>query len=76
MSGLEGQNGNLVLAVSFTGFDPAYVKTLKAVVNAQQKNRTCGLGESFMRDQHFARINVAPEQPARGFSRSQDPKPT
>jgi hypothetical protein len=29
--------------------DPGCVKTLKAVVDAQQKNRICGVGESFMR---------------------------
>jgi hypothetical protein len=28
------------------------VKTLPTVVSAQQKNRTCRLGESFMRQRH------------------------
>jgi hypothetical protein len=52
------------------------VKTLETVVSAQQKNRTYGLGESFMRQRRSARINLAPERLAEWFSHSQDPKPT
>jgi hypothetical protein len=32
------------------GHDLGCVKTLEVVANGQQKNRTCGLGESFMRE--------------------------
>jgi hypothetical protein len=49
------------------------VKTLQPVVCAQQKNRTCGLGESFMRERHSARINLAPERLVDGFSHSLGP---
>jgi len=56
--------------------DPGCVKTLEAVVSAQQKKRTRGLGESFMRERHSIRINLAPERPADWFSHSQDPKQT
>src|SRR5262249_28580125 len=54
--------------------DPGCVKTLEAFVGAQQKNRTCGLSESFMRGQHPVRIYLLPERPAKRFSRSQDPE--
>jgi hypothetical protein len=47
------------------------VKTLQAVVNAQHKNRACSLGDSCVRYQRFARINVARERAAEGFSHSQ-----
>src|SRR5215510_7961617 len=56
--------------------DPGCVKTLEAFVGAQQKNRTCGLSESFMRGRHSVRIYLLPERPAKGFSRSQDPTRT
>jgi hypothetical protein len=49
------------------------VKTLEALVGAQQKNRTGGLSESFMRGRHPVRIYLLPERPAKRFSRSQDP---
>jgi hypothetical protein len=54
-------------------FDPGCVKTLEAFVGAQQKNRTCGLSESFMRGRHRVCIYLLPERPAKRFSRSQDP---
>jgi hypothetical protein len=56
--------------------DLGCVKTLEAAVSAQQENRTCGFGESFMRQRRLSRINLAPERPAEWFSHSQDPKPT
>jgi hypothetical protein len=49
---------------------PGRVKTMEAIVSAQQKNRTYGLGESFMRERHSVRINLAPERPAEWFSHS------
>jgi hypothetical protein len=58
------------------GFDTGCVKTLEAVVSAQQQNRTCGLGESFMRKRHSLRINLAPERSAEWFSHRQDPQAT
>jgi hypothetical protein len=48
--------------------DLGCVKTREEVVSA--------LAKSFMREQHSARINLAPERPADWFSRSQDPKRT
>jgi len=54
-------------------FDPGCVKTLGAIVATQQKNRTGGRGESFMRERHAVRINLAPELPAEWFSHGQDP---
>jgi hypothetical protein len=56
--------------------DLGCVKTLEAFVGAQQKNRTCGLSESFMRGRHPVRIYLLPERPAKRFSRSQDPSAT
>jgi hypothetical protein len=50
------------------------MKTPEAVVSAQQKKRSCGAGESFMRERHSGRINLAPERPAEPFSHSQDPE--
>jgi hypothetical protein len=47
------------------------VKTLEAFVGAQQKNRTCGLSESFMRGRRPVRIYLLSERPAKRFSRSQ-----
>jgi len=41
--------------------DPGCVKTLETVITAQQKNRTCGFGDSLMRERHSVRINLAPE---------------
>jgi hypothetical protein len=41
--------------------DPGCVKTLAAVVSAQQENRTGAVGESFMRQRYFSRINLASE---------------
>jgi hypothetical protein len=66
----------LFAAVHMSLPDPGCVKTLKAFVGAQQKNRTCGLSESFMRGRHPIRIYLLPERPTKRFSRSQDPKRT
>ena len=52
------------------------VKTREAVVSAQQENRTCGVGDSFMREPRSVRINLAPERSAEWFSHSQDPERT
>jgi hypothetical protein len=41
-----------------------------AICVAQQENRTCGLGESFMRERRSARINIAPERFVEWFSLS------
>jgi hypothetical protein len=54
-------------------FDPGCVKTLEPVITAQQKNRTCGFGDSLMRERHSVRINLAPERLAEWFSHNQDP---
>jgi len=54
-------------------FDPGCVKTLGAVISAQQSNRTGAVGESIIRQRHFSRINLAPEWSAQWFSHSQDP---
>jgi hypothetical protein len=62
--------------VGMSASDPGCVKTREAVVSAQQENRTGGLGDSLMREQHSVRINLAPERPAEWFSHSQDPKRT
>ncbi len=43
--------------------DPGRVKTLEAIVGAQQKNRTRGLSESFRRGRHPVRIYRLPERP-------------
>jgi hypothetical protein len=53
--------------------DPGCVKTLEPVSGAQQKIRARGGAESFMRERHSVRIDVAPKQPAEWFSHSQDP---
>jgi hypothetical protein len=55
-------------------YDPGCVKTLEAVASAQQKNRIWDLGESFVRERHSVRINLAPERAAEWFSHSQDPE--
>jgi hypothetical protein len=62
--------------MKFATFDRGCVKTLKAVVGTQQENRSCGLGESSMRELRSIRINLAPRQRAEWFSHSLDPKPT
>ncbi len=49
---------------------PGCVKTVGAVVRAQQKNQTCGLSESLVRERHSVRINLAPERPTEWFSHS------
>ena len=56
--------------------DPGCVKTLETVVRMEEKNRTCDLGESLMRERHSFRINLAPERPTEWFSHSQDPSRT
>jgi hypothetical protein len=43
-----------LMATAANETDPGCVKTLPKVVSAQQKNRTCRLGESFMRKRHSA----------------------
>jgi hypothetical protein len=68
--------GFYMLYLGFSAFDPGCVKTLEAVASTQQEKRTCDPGESFMRERHSVRINLAPERSAGGFSRSQDPKRT
>src|SRR5262245_49894623 len=59
-----GQTGQWSRHGPMAGFDPGCVKTLKAFVGAQQKNRTCGLSESFMRGRHPIRIYLLLERPA------------
>src|SRR5260370_30567653 len=66
--------GLYMLYLGFSAFDPGCVKTLEAVASTQQEKRTCDPGESFMRERHSVRINLAPERSAAGLSRSQDPK--
>jgi hypothetical protein len=56
------------------GVDRPCVKTLEAVVAAQQTNRSCEFGDSFMRQRRFVRINLAPKRSAEWFSRSQGPR--
>jgi hypothetical protein len=70
------RTGHTADITAMTGFDPGCVKTLEAFVGAQQKNRTCGLSESFMRGRHPVRTYLLPERPAKWFSRNQDPKRT
>jgi hypothetical protein len=52
---------------------PGCVKTRRTIVSTQQKKRTCSLGESMLRDQDSARINLALEWPPEWFPHSQDP---
>jgi len=59
-----------------SAYDPGCVKTRTTVIEAQQKSLAYRLGESFMRERHSRRINLAPEYLAECFSRSQDPKQT
>src|SRR5262249_8635188 len=49
--------------LSTAASDPGCVKTLEAIVGAQQKNRTRGLNESFMRGRPSLCINLVPERP-------------
>src|SRR5213080_4604164 len=56
--------------------DPGCVKTLEAIVGAQQKNRSHSLDESFMRGRPSLCTNLVPERPIEWFSHSQDPKQT
>ena len=53
--------------------DPGCVKTLEAIVGAQQKNRSHSLDESFMRGRPSLCTNLVPERPIKWFSHSQDP---
>src|SRR5207244_2611917 len=55
---------------------PGCVKTLEAIVGAQQKNRSHSLDESFMRGRPSLCINLVPERPIEWFSHSQDPTET
>jgi hypothetical protein len=50
-----------------TESDPGCVKTQNAVVGAQHKNRTRGLGEVLIRQRHSVRINLASERSAEWF---------
>src|SRR5438034_11516238 len=59
-----------------TESDPGCVKTLEAIVGAQQKNRSHGLDESFMRGRPSLCTNLVPERPIEWFSHSQDPSRT
>jgi len=52
------------------------VKTLEAIVGAQQKNRSHSLDESFMRGRPSLCTNLVPERPIEWFSHSQDPTET
>src|SRR5438876_5457450 len=52
------------------------VKTLEAIVGAQQKNRSHSLDQSFMRGWPFVCTNLVPERPIEWFSHSQDPNRT
>src|SRR5438094_2419576 len=54
--------------------DPGCVKTLEAIVGAQQKNRCHSLDESFMRGWPSLCTNLVPERPIEWFSHSQDPE--
>jgi hypothetical protein len=45
----------------------ALSKTLKTIVGAQQKYRTCGLGQRFMRLHHLAHTNAVPKQVVEWF---------
>ena len=51
---LSDQSGQrwILARNGLSAFDPGCVKTLPTVVSTQQKNRTCRLGESFMRQRH------------------------
>src|SRR5260370_37791256 len=66
--GERGSDFGLITDAHWPGstslIDPGCVKTREAVVSAQQEDRTCGLGESLMREQHSVRINLVPERPA------------
>jgi hypothetical protein len=44
---------------SKSAYDLGCVKTFEVVVGAQQRNQTCSIDESFMREQRFFRINLA-----------------
>jgi hypothetical protein len=57
-------------------FDLGGVKTLEAVVSAQQRNRTFSPDESFMREPDGFRINLAIDWPTESFSHSLDPERT
>src|SRR5436190_18650161 len=73
MSALRGKadmpNGQREVA-----YDPGCVKTLEAIVGAQQRNRSHSLDESFMRGRPSLCTNLVPERPIEWFSHSQDPK--
>ena len=56
-----------------SGITPC-VKTLEAIVGAQQKNRSHSLDESFMRGRPSLCTNLVPERPIEWFSHSQDPE--
>jgi hypothetical protein len=55
----RGKARKYLLYRSITGHDPGCVKTVEAVVSAQEQNQTCGFGESFMRERQLVRINLA-----------------
>jgi hypothetical protein len=52
-------------------FELGDMEALETVIHAQQKKRTCGLGEIL---QHSTRFKLAPERVAEWFSHSHDPQ--
>src|SRR5947207_8030033 len=74
MSAVEGRPA-VSSSAATSHFDPGCVKTLEAIVGAQQKNRSHSLDESFMRGRPSLCTNLVPERPIKWFSHSQDPSP-
>src|SRR5438094_6885746 len=72
----RGKSGRAADITAMTESDPGCVKTLEAIVGAQQKNRSHSLDESFMRGRPSLCTNLVPERPIEWFSHSQDPKRT
>src|SRR5436305_12139822 len=71
---MGGTNAKCFHVRFVAALDPGCVKTLEAIVGAQQKNRSHSLDESFMRGRPSLCINLVPERPIEWFSHSQDPK--
>jgi hypothetical protein len=50
---LQRRDGGLVMSA----LDSGCVKTLEGVIGTRQENRSCGLGDSFMRAQRLFKSN-------------------
>src|SRR5436305_15338628 len=70
---MGGTNAKCFHVRFVAALDPGCVKTLEAIIGAQQKNRSHSLDESFMRGRPSLCTNLVPERPIEWFSHSQDP---